>query len=73
MFMKPRLNLKFDINAGESQHKIDQNSTVVAAIHHFYDYSIHVKFDRMLDEKTIENIESSAGSGDGELEMFTDS
>jgi len=73
MFMEPRLNLKFNLNAGESQHKIDQNGMVVAAIHHFYDYSIHVKFDSMLDEKIIENIESSAGSEDAELEMFTDS
>jgi len=46
---------------------------VVAAIHHFYDYSIHVKFDKMLDEKTIEDIKASGGAKDKELEMLTDS
>ena len=73
MFMEPRLNMKFILKAEDSQHKIDQNGIVVAAISHFYDYSIHVKFDKMLDEKMIEGIKTSTGSEDGTLEIFIDS
>jgi CRP-like cAMP-binding protein len=73
MFTEPRMNLTFIINTGESQQNIEQTGTVVAAIHHFYDYSIHVKFDKMLDEKTIQDIKASGGAKDEELEMLTDS
>ncbi|MFH1672362.1 MAG: cyclic nucleotide-binding domain-containing protein [Pseudomonadota bacterium] len=52
------LNIKFSIAAAETQQKIDQNGTVVAArCHPFGDYSIHVKFDRLLSEKVVEEIE----------------
>lgn len=73
MFEEPRINLRFIINTGGSQQDLEQTGTVVAAIHHFYDYSIHVKFDKMLDEKTIEDIKASGGAKDKELEMLTDS
>jgi hypothetical protein len=73
MFMEPRVNMKFILIVDNSKHKVDQNGTVVAAIHHFYEYSIHVKFDRMLDEKTIEGIHTPEGSEDASLEIFVDS
>jgi CRP-like cAMP-binding protein len=73
MFAEPRMNLRFIINTGESQQNIEQTGTVVAAIHHFYDFSIHVKFDKMLDDKTIQDIKTSGGGKDKELEILTDS
>ena len=72
MYMEPKVNLKFILNTTESQHRIDQNGTVVAAIHHFYDYSIHVKFDEILDEKIVKGIKTPAAPNDEELEIFND-
>lgn len=73
MFEEPKMNLKFKIDSGEAKHTVDQNGTVVAVIHHFYDFSIHVKFDKVLDEKVFEDIRESAGSTEEELDIFIDS
>ena len=73
LFMEPKVNLKYSINMSDSQKDMDQNGTVVAVINHFYDYSVHVKFDKMLDEKTIEDVIPSSESEYGELELETDS
>lgn len=73
MFMEPRLNMKFVLMSDDAKNKIDQNGTVVAAISHFYDYSIHVEFDNMLDEKLIEGIKTADVSEDGSIEIFIDS
>jgi hypothetical protein len=70
MFLEPRLNLKFELKTEGVVHPIDQNGTMVAAIPHLYDYSIHVKFDNILDKKMIEDIKSSNFSGDGTLEIL---
>jgi CRP-like cAMP-binding protein len=72
MFAEPKMNLRFIINTGKSQQNLEQTGTVVAAIHHFYDFSIHVKFDKMLDEKTIQDIKASGDAKDEELEIITD-
>jgi CRP-like cAMP-binding protein len=52
------LNMKFILPNGSSEDKIDQNGTVVA-VHsqHFDDYSVHIKFDAMLSEKVVEEVE----------------
>ncbi|MFH1480939.1 MAG: cyclic nucleotide-binding domain-containing protein, partial [Pseudomonadota bacterium] len=73
MFLEPKLNIKFTLNEGESKKRIDQHGVVVAVLSHLYDYSIHFKFDKMLDEKMIERIKASENSGNGELELFTSS
>jgi CRP-like cAMP-binding protein len=73
LFLNPRLNLKFSIKTEEAEHSIDINSTMVAAVPHFYDYSIHVKFDKRLDKRMLEGIRASGGSGDTELDFLKDS
>jgi len=73
MFMEQRLNMKFTLMTEGSQHKIDQNGTIVAAISHFYEYSIHVRLDKILDEGLIEGIQTSPGSGEESIEIFIDS
>ncbi len=73
MFSEPRIKVTFNINKRESRRNIEQTGTMVAAIHHFYDYSMHVKFDKILDDKTIEDIKTAGGTKDEELEMLTDS
>ena len=53
------LNIKFILSAGKSQHKIDQNGKVIGVHYHLLsDYSIHMSFDKMLDENMIEEIEN---------------
>ena len=51
------LNMKFILPTGRTEDKIDQNGTVVA-VHsqHFDDYSVHIKFDAMLNEKVVEEV-----------------
>ena len=71
-FLEPRVNIKSSIKAGDSQYDIDQNSTIVAMIPHLYDYSVHIKFDTLLDEKIIQGIKESTDKGDQELEILTD-
>ena len=52
------LNMKFILPTGGSKEKIDQNGTVVAVHSHaFDDYSVHIKFDAMLSEKLVEEVE----------------
>ena len=52
------LNMKFILPTGGSEEKIDQNGTVVAVHSHpFDDYSVHIKFDAMLSEKVVEEVE----------------
>jgi CRP-like cAMP-binding protein len=73
IFMEQRLNMKFTLMTEGSQHKIDQNGSVVAAISHFYEYSIHVRLDKILDEGLIEGIQTAPGSGEESIEIFIDS
>jgi CRP-like cAMP-binding protein len=73
MFMEQRLNMKFTVMTESSQHKIDQNGSVVAAISHFYEYSIHIRLDKILDEGLIEGIRTSPGSGEESIEIFIES
>jgi CRP-like cAMP-binding protein len=52
------LNIKFNLPEGASQHKFDQNGTIVAVRSHpFEDYSIHVKFDKTLSERVVGEIQ----------------
>jgi len=69
MLMGPKLNMKFILPIGESQHQIEQNGTVVGVHYHLYDYSINVKFDKMLDEKIIKEIEAPEHADEAILEM----
>jgi CRP-like cAMP-binding protein len=49
-----KMNIKFAIPLGSSKHKIDINGTVIGVMSHpFDDYSIHIKFDKLLDEKLL--------------------
>jgi hypothetical protein len=73
IFMEQRLNMKFTLMTEGSQHKIDQNGSVVAAISHFYEYSIHVRLDKILDEGLIEGIQTAPGSGEESIEIFIES
>jgi CRP-like cAMP-binding protein len=73
MFIEPRLNLKFSLIVGSSEQRFDLNGTMVAAIPHYYDYSIHVKFDNRLDKQVIEGVKRSNRKGEGDLEILTDS
>ncbi len=58
------LNVKFAISTGESQHKIDKNVTVIGVHYRILnDYSIHMKFDAMLGQKIVEEIEAPGISG----------
>lgn len=55
------LNIKFNLPSGDPQERIDQNGTVVAVRSHlFEDYSIHVKFDKALSERVLQDLESVA-------------
>lgn len=69
MFMGPKLNMRFTLPTGGSQHKIDQNGTVVGVHYQLYDYSVNVKFDKMLDEKIIKEIEIPENVDEEILEM----
>ena len=73
MMMEPKVNVKFIIKTGVSQRKMDQNGTIVGVLSHFYDFSVHIKFDERLDEKLIEEIKKSSASKEDELEILTDS
>ena len=73
LFIDPRLNLKFSLMVGGSEQRLDLNGTMVAAIPHYYDYSIHVKFDNRLDRQVIEGVKKSRESGEGDLELLIDS
>jgi CRP-like cAMP-binding protein len=73
LFIEPRLNLKFSLLIGGSAQRFDLNGTMVAAIPHYYDYSIHVKFDNRLDKQVIEDAKKSSEGAEGELELLMDS
>lgn len=52
------LHIRFTLPPGASQQKIDTNGTVVAVRSHpFEDYSVHIKFDQMLSERIVEEVE----------------
>ncbi len=70
LFIEPRLNLKFSLIVGGSEQRFDVNGSMVAAIPHYYDYSIHVKFDNRLDKQVIEEVKKSSHSGEGDLEIL---
>lgn len=72
LFVEPRLNLKFGLIIDGAQKKFDQNGTMVAAIPHYYDYSIHVKFDNQLDKQIIEGIKKAGDSGAQDLDVLID-
>jgi CRP-like cAMP-binding protein len=49
-----KMNIKFVIPLGTSKQKIDKNGTVIGVRSHpFDDYSIHIKFDELLDKKIL--------------------
>jgi CRP-like cAMP-binding protein len=49
-----KMNIKFVLPLGSSKQKIDKNGTVIGVRSHpFDDYSIHIKFDQLLDEKLL--------------------
>jgi CRP-like cAMP-binding protein len=74
LFIEPRLNLKFSLMIGGLPQRFDLNGAMVAAIPHYYDYSIHVKFDNRLDKQVIEGAKKSGeGAEGGELELLIDS
>ncbi|MBW2171968.1 MAG: cyclic nucleotide-binding domain-containing protein [Deltaproteobacteria bacterium] len=55
------LHIRFTLPQGASQQEIDINGTVVAVRSHpFEDYSVHIKFDRMLSERIVAEIERLA-------------
>jgi len=59
-----KLNVKFSILTGEFQQKIDKNVTVIGVHYRILnDYSIHMKFDAMLDKKIVQEIEAPANPG----------
>jgi len=72
MFLEPKVNVKFTLKTNESEYKIMQNGTIVGILYHFYDYSIHIKFDNLLDEKIIEEIKESIASENEELDILAD-
>lgn len=69
MLMGPKLNMRFVLPSGGSKHQIDQNGTVVGVHDHLYDYSVNVKFDKMLEENLIKEIEFSEHADEEILEM----
>jgi len=73
LFIEPRLNLKFSLPVGGAPQRFDLNGTMVAAIPHYYDYSIHVKFDNRLEKQVIEGARKSGEGREGELELLIDS
>ncbi len=51
------INVKFMLPSGESKQKTDMNGTVIGANYHLNnDYSIHIKFDELLDDHLIDDI-----------------
>jgi len=73
LFIEPRLNVKFSLVVNGAQHGFDQNGTMVAAIPHYYDYSIHVKFDERLDKQVIDGLRKTNDSGEGDLDLLIES
>ncbi|MFC1839637.1 cyclic nucleotide-binding domain-containing protein [Thermodesulfobacteriota bacterium] len=73
IFLDQKVNVKFSVKAGDSKQEMDQKGVAVAVLTHLYDYSVHIKFDNLLDEKTFEDIKESAGSEDEELDILIDS
>ena len=58
-----RLNIKFTFPVGNNLLKFDQTGTVVGVrLQTFSDYSIHVKFDKMLNQKTVESVKGLSSS-----------
>ena len=55
------LHVKLTLPQGASQQEVDINGMVVAVRSHpFEDYSLHVKFDRMLSERIVAELERLA-------------
>jgi CRP-like cAMP-binding protein len=73
LFLNPRLNMKFTLKTVEAEYPVDRNGTMIAAVPHFYDYSIHVKFDSRLEKKMLEGIKTSDSSEETELDFLRDS
>jgi len=73
MFAEPRINLKFNLNTGGSQHRIDQDATMIAAVPHFYDYYIQAKFDKKLDKQIIDGAKAFSDLRNSTLEILMDS
>ena len=49
-----KMNIKFALPVEGSKQKIDKNGTAIGVRSHpFDDYSIHIKFDKLLDEKLL--------------------
>jgi CRP-like cAMP-binding protein len=58
-----RLSIKCAFQIGDNQMNIDQNGTVVGVrLQTFSDYSIHVKFDKMLAEKIVQRVKGLTSS-----------
>lgn len=49
-----KMNIKFALPVEGSKQKIDKNGTAIGVRSHpLHDYSIHIKFDKLLDEKLL--------------------
>ncbi len=49
-----KMNIKFALPVEGSKQKIDKNGTAIGVrLHPLHDYSIHIKFDKLLDEKLL--------------------
>ncbi|MFC1515992.1 Crp/Fnr family transcriptional regulator [Thermodesulfobacteriota bacterium] len=56
-FFGQNVAMQFALQTGSTPHKVRQNGRIVCVLNHLAsDYSIHVKFGKMLDEKIIASI-----------------
>lgn len=72
MFLEPAVKIKCVLKAGSTQHTITQKGKIVGVLSHLYDYSVHIKFDKLMEEKTIREIEKFSESKEDELDILTD-
>lgn len=57
MLLGRKLNVEFALTTAGSEQKIDVYGVVIGAIEHpFDDYSIHIKFDKMLSEEIVKSV-----------------
>ena len=57
MLLGRKLNVKFKFAIGGSYIDIDQNGVIIGVINHlFSDYSVHLRFDKMLNGVVVEKL-----------------
>ena len=69
MFMGPKLNMQFSLPTEGPPRQIEQKGTVVGVHYHLYDYSVNIKFDKLLAERIIKEILVSEHADEEILEM----